>query len=92
MEPICSFHHFDTKPELVTSNYHQSSYIPTDCVMEDDELDDIDILDNSISELVYATSQFVKNDVVVTSSNILCYPKMSHDNYNSHDAHEPSHK
>lgn len=95
VEPICSFHHFDTKPELVTSNYHQSSYMSADCVIEDDELDVIDnrsVLDNSIFELVCASPQFVKKDLVVASSNILYYPKISHNNYNSHDAHEPSHK
>ena len=58
-----------------------------DCVIEDNELDLIDersILDNSLPELVCAPPQFVKNEVVVTRSNNLYYPKISYDNHNRH--------
>ena len=67
--------------------------MPTDCVIKDDksDVDDKSVSDNSSSELVDASPQFVKKDAV-TSSNNLYYPKVSHDSHNSHDAHEPSHK
>ena len=93
MEPICSsFHHFDTKPELVTSNCYHSRCMPANYVIEDDKsdvIDDISMLDNSTYELVCASPQFVKKDIVVASSNNLYYPKISCDNHNNHDA---SHK
>ena len=69
--------------------------MPTDCVIEDDKSDVVDdksMLDNSIPELVCVTPKFVNRNVVITSSNNLYYPNISHDNHNSHDGHKPSHK